>query len=153
MKYIVGQTYEVPTIELGGNVFVVLHEHIGDITGRAHQHVDLRFLSDYELDCLGWERDEIFACSPQPTIMRNMICQSEYIPIKHFQEHHRSGFMQLQQIHQSKTMNCGVCPHQGCDLTGLEPVKVQGQNALVCPCHGLTWSIKTGKMLKRIPRK
>ena len=36
-----------------------------------------------------------------------------------------------------------VCPHRGTDLTGLE-IK---NGCVTCPLHGLTWNVKTGKLV------
>lgn len=37
-----------------------------------------------------------------------------------------------------------ICPHQGTDLTGIEP---DAKGFVTCPLHGLCWDLKTGRMV------
>lgn len=151
--FVVGCAYEVPTINYDGTTFVVLHEHLGEISGKVHQHIDLRFLPNSEIERRNWQRDAIYACMPQPVIMRKMVCYSTYTPIKTFSEHHRADFMKTQKLVQNRTMKCRVCPHQGYDLSKVPNSKINGKDVVVCPCHGITWDVQTGSMVRRLPRK
>ena len=159
--YIIGQSYLLPTVRLSlkdGNIYdmVVIHEHVGDISGENHIHIDLRFFTKemwaFAGDLLP---TEILACDNFPSIvMKEMVCQSEYVPIKHFRgKIGRSGFFQIQKNNQDRCVVNNLCPHQGCDLSNIPATKINGKEAIVCPCHGLTWDAETGKMLKRMPRK
>lgn len=45
-----------------------------------------------------------------------------------------------------------ICPHQGFDLTNIDPVEIDGKLRIICPGHSLNWDAETGKHLpqKRI---
>lgn len=153
MKYIVGESYDLPCVFLSNIWFVVLHRHVGDISGEEHLHLDLRFVSDDDLKKIEMRRDQILACGVVPVSIRSMVCCSSYVPIKHFAGESRSKFLKLQRANAKNKMMCGVCPHQGCNLDFVDPVRIgKHKDALVCPCHGLTWSGETGNMIRRVPK-
>lgn len=41
-----------------------------------------------------------------------------------------------------------ICPHQGTDLTGIEPDR---NGNVTCPLHGLCWNAKTGRLAYQHP--
>jgi len=158
----VGQTYLLPTIQMMIEDrlvrFVVLHEHVGDISGRSHQHLDMRFVPDDVLETLNELSgpdfvSQILACTSRPVTMQEMVCVRKHTPIKTFRKELRDGFMLLQNKHKNLKKTCSVCPHQGCNLKDVPVTKIGSKEVVVCPCHGLTWSASTGEMVRRVPRK
>ena len=158
--YIIGQKYLVPTVllwcpKLKRSIrFVVLHEHVGDISGELHQHIDLRFSPDFALQFLKevMNGSDILACDPQKVTMKEMTCVRQF-SVKHISNDQRHGFFLLQEMCQNRVNTCNICPHQGFDLSTISATKIRGKEVLICPCHGLTWSVETGRMVKRKPRK
>lgn len=160
--YEIGKTYYLPTTKITIRcddgisrefTFVVLHDHIGDITGEPHQHIDHRFIDDATIELLSIKLDQITAAPSRSIIFNQMICYRNYTPIKKFTLTSRIMFMTIQKKHKHCAMQNNICPHQGCDLSNIPITKINGKNALVCPCHGLTWNTDTSKMIKRMPRK
>ncbi len=147
MKYEIGQRYNLPCVKLqiGKRFFwfVILDSHLGEISGEWHRHVDIRFTSDYVLEKkLGRVRTDVIACGMNEDIVnRRMVCKHEYVPIQHRDRTRR--FNKLLSLCQGMKLDTSTmkCPHQGCDLSGLK-----GQNSVVCPCHGLEWSLKDGSL-------
>jgi nitrite reductase/ring-hydroxylating ferredoxin subunit len=157
----IGEKYLVPTVELPiGNkniTFVVLHQHVSDIGNEDHQHLDLRFISGQDLEYIKRYYGEDFliefrACEPRPVTMREMVLHRQHVQIKFFGDS-RPSFMKLQKMAEKFTKTCDKCPHQGCDLSEAPVTKVGAKKVVVCPCHGLRWSLDTGELVKRIPRK
>ena len=152
MKYQVGKTYLVPCIKLpiDGRAYwlAILDYHRGDITGKDHYHIDVRFVSDFLLAKLGHDRSVALAANgPRPVEMVFRKCRHDYVPIENFigtEIPSDRAFAILERRNKKKTLNCSTmkCPHQGCDLSGLGDGK-----EVVCPCHGLRWSLEDGRLL------
>lgn len=157
-QYFPGRVYLVPTVELpvcGKQCpCVVLHQHVGDISGEDHQHIDLRFASDevlYEL--LTVMGGDLVACKPSPVVMREMLCYRAHAPVINYNRPQRASFLALQRNSVGLVMRNMVCPHQGCDLSQAARIKKQGEEVVVCPCHGLQWSVESGRLVRRLPKK
>lgn len=158
--YEVGKTYLVPTADLMLNgrsvTFVLLGNHVGEFSQEDHSHLDRQFIPDDVLAEIREIRggDQMIAGPPtHQRVLREMVCLRPYVPIQHYPENVRWKFMAIQKTCQTKTMTGLVCPHQGCDLSQVPTSKVKGEEVVVCPCHGLRWSVETGKMAPRLPRK
>lgn len=148
MKYEIGKSYSLPCIKLKVGKryfwFVILHAHLGEISGEWHRHIDVRFTSNYVLGQMDVERTDVVACGMNgKTVQRRMVCKHEYAPIKH-RDPVTSRFKKLQGLCKNMKLDTDTmkCPHQGCDLS-----KLQGQTSVVCPCHGVEWSLKDGSMI------
>lgn len=150
MKYEIGQRYTLPCIKtpIGKRFFwfVILDSHLGEISGEWHRHIDIRFTSDYVLEkILGMFRSDVVATGMNEDIVNHrMVCKHEYVPIQHHADIDPSRFNKLQEICQGMKLDTSTmkCPHQGCDLS-----KLQGQTSVICPCHGLEWSLEDGSLI------
>jgi len=154
--FIVGESYLLPTIELmvmeSPERFVVMHEHVGDVSGHNHMHLNKQFVPDHVLKMdKSFDRD-ILACAPKRTEMKVMVCQRPYEPIKNYGHSLESFFIVQRQV-RKRIKTCDVCPHQGCDLSNVPETEIRGRTAVVCPCHGLAWSTENGEMIIRKPKK
>lgn len=56
----------------------------------------------------------------------------------------------LRQKFQDCSLKCNRCPHQGFDLTNIEPTEVDGKKIIICPGHSLAWDYETGEPHGRI---
>lgn len=159
MMFEVGKTYLLPTTELLIDgllvTVVIMHDHVGDISGERHQHVDMQFLPEEALHIVrGKINEDIFACAPHDVVMREVVCQRPFQHIKSYRSESRDKFLEVQRRCQDRVMADNICPHQGCDLSHTPPIRAaNGKEVLVCPCHGLRWSTETGELVPRIPRK
>lgn len=63
-------------------------------------------------------------------------------PYPEYPGHFVPWVKELHRIYRTATLVDGKCPHQGTDLTGIEPDR---QGVITCPLHGLRWWAKTGQ--------
>lgn len=149
MKYEIGKRYNLPCVKMQVGKrffwFVILDSHLGEISGEWHRHIDIRFTSNYVLEkFLGMFRSDVVATGMnQDIVNRRMVCKHEYVPIQH-RGPHTSRFNKLLGLCQGMRLDTSTmkCPHQGCDLS-----KLEGPTSVVCPCHGLEWSLEDGSLI------
>ncbi len=58
---------------------------------------------------------------------------------------------QVEAVCKDKRLNLGCmkCPHRGTDLRHLPP---RPDGTVMCPSHGLVWSLATGELVSRLPK-
>lgn len=151
--FIVGNRYIRPVIKIE-NVghFAYIHGHDGDIADSPfHYHLDARFISDLEYrKILGTTPDLIIGVRSKETKIMSVTCYRKFIPPLQtiFDEKQHEAYQKLENLCKNRICQGDFCPHQGTDLTSVEPIEVDGKIIRVCPSHGLQWE-KTGSMLPR----
>ena len=147
----VGHYYIRPAIQIiTGDVLAYLHDHVGDISGEHHYHVDARFISDKTYKRLDVRPDFVFGASGD-LVRASLCCHREVIPpVAFFSPKSANNFRMIEERSKGKKCNGKVCPHQGCDLGAVEPTKVGEKMARVCPCHGLQWNVESGSLIPRV---
>lgn len=148
----VGEKYRVECVKLpvGNRLFwiPILCEHVGDIGGTFHYHIDVRFTTDFILQLIDLKPNEVMGVARQRRTQSFIkVCLRQFEPITLLRESaQKSSYNTLQDMVKDRRMdlNCLKCPHQGVDLRQV-PVT---NGVRVCPAHGLTWD-KEGNFVKR----
>lgn len=155
MKCVVGRRYRVPCmlvkVDPGFRCYMpVLHSHVGEVSGRQHSHIDLRFITDFQIRKLGIKLNEITAATTVgKVIYRRKKCVRLHPVIQNYHPEQENAVRIVEPQVAEKRLNLEtlICPHQGCSLDNVEPTEFRGQNCLVCPCHGFAWSTKDGSLV------
>lgn len=162
---VVGKFYLVQCIQSGSWILPVLGNLHSDIEigiAKRHYHYDLRFLSDREIadltDGMTLTRSDvpnaqILVIVPQPSdtfVTRRLKCRRAMplFPIQTYDGRISPVARALEPLYAARTIDLAapVCPHRKFPLAGLP---VDEENCVVCPLHGLKWSLTTGAMVPR----
>ena len=65
-------------------------------------------------------------------------------PYPEYPEHIVHWLRQLSAAYANHTLVDALCPHQGTDLSGIDPDQ---HGVITCPLHGLKWSARTGRII------
>ena len=161
---VVGKVYLVPCFE-----HFWFNTGIGPVLGSFHDdskfgfgqiphlHPDLRFLTDVDYDSLvkfqeknskkGEISEFIFFKDRGSLTLRPMKCRrlvgpyvrSSNSPAAVLDNHFKAARLNLCRLR---------CPHKGTHLGSMPKCHtLYGDKAVVCPSHGLAWSLKSGKMI------
>lgn len=154
---VIGRTYLLPSVLRNFNSeecwFGVLHEHVGDISGQLHIHLDTRFIPDKMFESLHIaDKHDILASDVRDyDYIAGEFCK---VPLKcyrnwdsSFQPFHTPKWHVLQKMLHGQKMSCDVCPHMKMDLSEVKPVMVKGQLCKICPNHKIAWSIEDGSLV------
>lgn len=168
--YEIGEYYSVPVVRgewmAWYDEFPVLgpkHED-AKIIGFKHQHyhLDFRFLDEvFAHQVKEWSGGELIhevftAPLHGPTEKSSHKPETQYLGVRrlkcqrHWPEYPRipRWLKKLEKAYANESIGPGlVCPHKGAPLQGLE-VK---EGKVVCPLHGLRWSVETGKLIRELP--
>jgi len=110
------------------------------IRGKRHIHIDYRFCDMEEMLNFG-RRSAIIIDKKMPDLYTEY---RTYWRKWHFTENADASLIE-------KYRDCKLtnhrCPHQGLDLSTIDPVMVEGRRQIVCPGHLLKWCADSGKML------
>lgn len=145
---------------------------------RLHVHIDMRFVTEEELEAMGWEPktqgavtvglNEKFGNHIKDT---KLLGDHAFVKLS-TGEHGRlrktwdvrpclrqwtlypmkqgcPGRTRFEDRYEHAKMRNNVCPHHGFDLSTMVPEKIEGRMCRVCPGHRLVWDDKTGEMVRR----
>lgn len=132
----------------------VLCDHVGEISGRHHFHVDVRFISERTLKLMeATPIDSILAGPMYPNIIirrKRKKCLRQFPVIKVANTLKIwTNFKTAQEMNKHKRVICNTCPHHGVNLSQVPVTIHDGELVKVCPAHGLVWREKDGKMVER----
>lgn len=65
-------------------------------------------------------------------------------PFPEYPEHIVPWHRALSEAYADHTLVNAICPHQGTDLSGIEPDQ---EGVITCPLHGLKWRARTGRIV------
>jgi hypothetical protein len=178
---VIGQKYLVPCVEIFSG-FSLKNEFV-PVLGPAHNdpelgqllwhaHVDIRFMTDTELEHFTSVKLEemknesnVNISIPvttmtvkQPTVTEHeKLCIRQGLDLRGYKtplgwlvsryisNAETNKIMEDQQEHKKMDLTCRICPHRNFPLNSV-PVY---ENVVICPGHGLQWCVKTGKLVRR----
>lgn len=164
----VGKFYLVPCVRFEGAWRPVIGprhedaEYIG--VEILHYHDDLRFLGNAAIK-RSYEWHNFFSkgitCPPEEFKMTSVLashacskvverpvrCKRRMPDFPLVVKTQRAPWFDKLQDAYADSRGCARCPHRGMPLQGL-PVK---DGVVICPGHGLAWSVETGEMVRREP--
>jgi len=155
---VVGERYKVKCLKakMGGKQsfwLPILCWHIGDLSKTGHYHLDQRFLSDAFYERLNTKPHTVFGVPDKAVEAieeKVRVCLRQFdVLVMHDQEE-AVKFRQVEESCKDRVMEgCLQCPHQGVDLTQVPITETSDGPSRFCPAHGLQWSVKDGRMIKR----
>jgi hypothetical protein len=119
--------------------------------GKCHIHIDYRFLTLYEITQFDRQSSIILKVNEEPLIETtglnlNLIWQVRRY-VRKWNPYPTPTSLQNKFAGCRLSLNTKICPHQGFDLTTIDPVERNGKMVRICPGHSLAWCEKTGEQI------
>jgi hypothetical protein len=127
--------------------------------GNYHFHTDFRFMTLEEIDCMSSQSSSLIKFEGRSLRADDVEDRDFYIQLTWFPRIYArkwGGLIHPSLALEEKFSRCRlppgakICPHQGFDLTTIEPVEIDGKMRIICPGHSLNWDADTGK---HVPQK
>lgn len=155
----IGQIYLVDRVFAQHWWWPIFDEHMGDISGKMHFHVDGRFLTQKDIRYLRSRTGSLITVRSIIGGNSEWIERRDTTQMKCLRNFGKVNFDNLDQWKELQdkliaqkcklNLNCMTCPHQGLNLKQVLPVNRNGGKSVICPNHHMEWSLKDGSLIER----